>query len=70
MHFITQSAYVGDEPVPHDPPALYHLEHDPSERFNVAADHPDVIAEIMKVVQRHRAALDPAPSQLDIPAWE
>ncbi len=70
MHFITQSAYVRDEPVPHDPPALYHLEHDPSERFNVAADHPDVIADIMEEVERHRAALAPAPSQLEIPAWE
>ncbi len=70
MHFITQSAYVRDEPVPHDPPALYHLEHDPSERFNVAADHPDVIADIMQEVERHRAALKPAPSQLEIPAWE
>ena len=70
MHFITQSAYVRDEPVPHDPPALYHLEHDPSEQFNVAADHPDVIAEIMQEVERHRAALNPAPSQLEIPAWE
>ena len=70
MHFITQSAYVGDEPVPHAPPELYHLDHDPSERFNVAADHPDVIAEIMQEVERHRAALNPLPSQLGIPAWE
>ena len=70
MHFITQSAYVGDEPVPHDPPVLYHLDHDPSERFNVAADNPDVIADILQAVEQHRAALDPVPTQLAIPEWE
>ena len=69
MHYITQSAYVGDAPVLRDPPALYHLDHDPSERFNIAADHPNVIADIMQTVEEHRAALTPAPSQLEIAGW-
>ena len=69
MHFITQSAYVGDSPVVHDPPALYHLDHDPSERFNVAAQHPEVIQDMMGAVAEHEAALVRAPTQLDIPEW-
>lgn len=70
MHYITQSSYVGDSPLHHDPPALYHLDHDPSERFNMAADHPEVLAEIETMVSAHRDDLVMAPSQLRIPEWE
>ena len=63
-HFITQLAYGRDKPVKHDPPVLYHLEHDPSEKYDVAQDHPDVIADIMKEVEQHRAALKPGEDQL------
>ncbi len=65
LHYITQSAYVGDQPVEHDPPLLFNLEHDPSERFNLAADHPDVITEIEAAVSEHHQALTPYPGQLD-----
>ncbi len=70
MHYVTQSAYVGDSPVTHDPPALYHVDRDPSERFNVSARHPDVTAAIEEMAARHRASLDLAPTQLSIPEWE
>ena len=64
-HFITQRAYIGDEPVSHDTPILNHLEHDPSERFDVSAEHPEVLEEIAARVAEHRAALDPYPTQLN-----
>jgi arylsulfatase A len=63
-HFITRSAYGRDQPVPHDPPLLYHLGHDPSEKYDIAQAHPDVIAEIRKEVERHRRTLVPAADQL------
>jgi arylsulfatase A-like enzyme len=63
-HLITRAAYGRDTPAPHDPPLLYHLGRDPGERFDMAAEQPVVIAEIMKVVAEHRAAMQPAPSQL------
>lgn len=63
-HFVTQSGYRGDPPVKHDPPVLYHLEHDPSEKYDVAKDHPDVIADILKEVEKHRANLTGAEDQL------
>jgi arylsulfatase A len=63
-HFITQSAYGNDKPVKHDPPLLYHLGHDPSEKHDVAQRHPEVIAEIRKEVERHRSALVPGADQL------
>lgn len=64
-HYITQRAYVGDSPVEHDPPLLFHLGHDPSEQYNVSAKHPDVLNVINERVRDHRAKLDPYPSQLE-----
>ena len=46
--------YGGDPPVPHDPPLLYDLEADPSEKFDVAARHPEVIERIREAVEAHR----------------
>ena len=63
-HFITRPAYGAGQPETHDPPVLYHLRHDPSEKYDVAADHPDVIAEIKAAVEKHRAGVTAAPSQL------
>ena len=64
-HFITRSGYGPDREAPHDPPLLYHLDHDPSERFDIAADHPDVIADILGEVERHRRSVLPVTNQLD-----
>lgn len=65
-HFITQSAYVGDEPVTHDPPELYNLEIDPSEKFNVASDHPEVLEKIMNLVKEHEEKLIRGEDQLEL----
>ncbi len=67
MHLITQAAYGPDarQRVEHDPPLLFHLEHDPAEQHNVAADHPEVIAAIRQAVAEHQARLTVAPSRLD-----
>lgn len=64
-HLITQPAYGRGKRVTHDPPVLYHLEHDPSERFDVSQDHPDVIADIQLAIAEHKAALKPLPTQLE-----
>ncbi len=64
-HYITQSAYGKDKPELHDPPALYNLERDPSEQFEVAKDHPEVLADIAKEVEQHRAKLVPGKPQLE-----
>jgi arylsulfatase A len=64
-HFFTQSAYGDDKPEAQDPPLLFNLEKDPSERFNVAQDQPKALAEIIAVKEQHKAKLAVAPSQLD-----
>ncbi|MFB6247036.1 MAG: sulfatase [Salinibacter sp.] len=62
-HFRTQSGYADDR-TRHDPPLLYHLEHDPREKFNKAEEHPEVIAEIRALLEQHRKTLDPREDQL------
>ncbi|MCY4234110.1 MAG: sulfatase [Bacteroidetes bacterium] len=69
-HYITQSAYVGDQPVFHDPPLLFHLDRDPRERFNVAMEEPNVVLEIQDMVERHLATIEDIPSQLEVPEWD
>jgi len=64
-HFMTQAAYGQRDPEKHDPPVLYHLEHDPSEKYDVAGQHPDVLEKIRELVAAHQKTLQPAPSQLE-----
>ncbi len=63
-HFITKSEYGRDKAVYHDPPLLYHLEHDPSEKYNVADQHPEVIEDIQMELQKHLDELVPGEDQL------
>ncbi len=62
-HFITFTGYSKEEPQKHEPPLLFHLPSDPGERFNVAAAHPDVIAEIQQELAKFRTNLVPGKRQ-------
>jgi len=62
-HYLTQAGYFQPKPEPRDPPLLFDLSADPGESFNVAAEHPDVLRDIAAAVERHRANLQPAPTQ-------
>ena len=64
-HFITRPAYGQGKAEQHDPPVLYHLGHDPSEKFDVAEKYPDVVAEIRKLAEAHTAAMEPGEPQLE-----
>jgi len=64
-HFITETEYTKDKNrQQHDPPLLFNLMHDPSEKYNVADKHPEVLAEIAKIVEQHKATLTPVKDQL------
>jgi len=41
-----------------------HMGDDPSERFDVAADHPEVLKTITEAVARHKASVKPVENQL------
>ena len=64
-HFITKSEYGSDSEIAHDTPELYNLDHDPSEKWNVAAKHPEVIAEIRRIAEAHKQAIPPVKNYLD-----
>ncbi|MBX2874647.1 MAG: sulfatase [Saprospiraceae bacterium] len=65
MHLKTLNPYIGEQPVAHDPPLLYQLDHDPSERFNLAAEHPEVLEELRAALQVHLDGVKPVPSILE-----
>lgn len=66
LHFVTQWAYApGSVPTEHDPGALYQLEVDPGESFDVASQHPDEVAELTALAQEHVERNPPPPSRLE-----
>ncbi len=65
-HFVTQGCYsLGPPRRQHDQPLLYHLGHDPSEKYNVAAEHPDVVERLAKLADDHRRSIDPVEDQVN-----
>ena len=64
-HFITTDKGYGGgrNKQKHDPPLLFHLDTDPSEKYNVAKDHPEVIARIRELVERHKQTVEPVENQ-------
>ena len=65
MHLMTQESYGQPTPVKHDPPLLFNLDHDPSEKYNLGESRSEIIATIMKSVAAHKATLNPAVSELE-----
>ena len=63
-HFITEAGYQPNTREVHDPPLLFNVEEDPSERFNIAAGHPEILDQIREVVEGHRANLVMGPDML------
>lgn len=64
-HFVTQSEYGSDAKAIQNPPLLYNLNVDPSEKYNIADKHPDIIAEIERILKEHLSTLVPVDNQLE-----
>ena len=47
-----------------NPPLLFNVDEDPSERFDIAAQNPSVVAEIRKAVEAHQAKMEMDPDLL------
>jgi arylsulfatase A len=65
-HFITSGAYgEGDPRREHNPPLLFNLAEDPGERHNVAARHPDIVADLVKEAEAHTKTVAPGKPLFD-----
>lgn len=65
MHLMTQDAYGQPQPVKHDTPLLFNLHEDPSEKWDVSKEHPNVVKQLTEVVQEHLKTAKHAESQLE-----
>ncbi len=64
-HFITQGEYGQFGPrEEHSPPLLYNLNFDPSEQFNLADGHPEILSRIDNVVKEHNSKMVKGKDQL------
>lgn len=65
-HFITETDFVPDtNRTEHEPPLLFNVNEDPGERHDIAAEHPEVIAEIKRLVESHETTIEPVENQLN-----
>ena len=64
-HFKTQPAYNDPVVTSHDPALLYNLDIDPSERFDVAKQHPKIVAELTRLAQEFDARVERGQPQLE-----
>lgn len=65
-HFMTQASYGQRQPTIHETPVLYHVEQDPSEKYDVAEKYPEVVAELSKFAEEHKQTVEIVPSQLEL----
>jgi arylsulfatase A-like enzyme len=63
-HYFTRPDGHDLAPEPIDPPWLYNLDHDPGEQFNLAAQRPEVLAELRKLAEEHKRGVEPVEDQI------
>jgi arylsulfatase A-like enzyme len=64
-HFITQPEYGNNPKKIQDPPLLFNLNVDPSEKYNLAEKYPEIIAELGKILEMHKTTVVPVENQLE-----
>ncbi len=65
-HYITETCYAldtGREEL--EEPLLYNLNVDPSEKYNHASDHPDVLSDLATLVAEHKISVKSVPNELN-----
>jgi arylsulfatase A len=66
LHLLQREPVHYGREVPLDKPELYHLEHDESEQFDIATEHPEIVKELLQLAEKHQAGIRPVPDQLEI----
>lgn len=66
LHYRDKSAYGNDPVVVYDKPRLYDLGTDPSEKYDIAAQHPEVVKELDEMAAAHKASFKVEESIFDL----
>jgi hypothetical protein len=56
-------------PAPVPPPRvweLYNLDEDPSEKFDLASKRPEIVSELMALIEQHRKTVEPGENQIPL----
>jgi arylsulfatase A len=64
-HFMTQPEYNDETVTIHEPPLLFNLNIDPSEKYDIADKHPEIILEMKEILKKHQASIVPVENQLE-----
>ena len=60
-HFTTHTGFSKESPVIYKTPLLYNLEVDPSEKYNIAKYHPDVVKDLTKEYNKQKSVIAAPP---------
>jgi len=55
---------LGNPPAAPGDPQLYNLDQDPSEKFDVARQHPEIVAELRRLADEHKKTVVPVKDQI------
>jgi arylsulfatase A len=64
-HFQTNASYSQKAAEIHNPPLLYNVEHDPSEKFEIGKKHSEIIKELTAAYKEHQNGIVPVEAELD-----
>ena len=65
-HFSTYGSFGGGGRHDLETPLLYDIEADPGEQFDIAADHPDIVAELKALADAQTASVEQVENQLEL----
>jgi arylsulfatase A len=65
-HFLIPSsgAEIGEAVPSNGEPQLYNLDQDPSEKFDLAAKQPELVAELRRIAEEHKTTVVPVKNQI------
>jgi arylsulfatase A-like enzyme len=67
LRLVSQGAYgLPPERAVHERPQLFHLGQDPGEKFDIAAEEPDVVSDLLAAIAAHQAGLETAEPIFDL----
>lgn len=63
LHLATNDAATSGPVVRHERPLLFHLQEDPSEKYEISDSHPDIVKGLLALIEQHKLATKPGVPQ-------